>query len=229
MTINAMVFDMDDTLYEEKEYVRSGFEAVGNWMKDEFQFTGFYETAWSLFESGETSFIFNKALEKLNIDYDDTRIKNMVDYYRSHEPDIHLLDDAKWILENLKDTIKIGLISDGYLVAQEMKVHALKLQDKFHSIILSDKWGKDHWKPSSVPYMQSSRELQLPHDQCVYVGDNINKDFIGAKRLGWTTVHIDRKDGLYTGIEAEDDYLAHYTIHDLRGLSDLPMLKHMFA
>jgi putative hydrolase of the HAD superfamily len=229
MTINAIVFDMDDTLYEEKEYVRSGFKAVGNWMKKEFQITRFYETAWSLFESGEKSFIFNKVLEKLNIVYDDTRIKNMVDYYRSHEPDIHFLDDAKWILENLKDTIKIGLISDGYLVAQEMKVHALKLQNKFHSVILSDKWGKEHWKPSHVPYEQASRELQLPHDQCAYIGDNVNKDFIAAKKLGWTTIHIDRKDGLYFGIEVDQEYMAHYTIDDLRNLSGIPILKHMFA
>jgi putative hydrolase of the HAD superfamily len=229
MTINAIVFDMDDTLYEEKEYVRSGFEAVGNWLKDEYQISGFFETAWSLFESGEKSLIFNKALEKLNIAYDDIRIKHMVDYYRSHSPDIQLLDDAKWIFENLKDTIKIGLISDGYLIAQERKVHALKLQDKLHSVILSDKWGKDHWKPSQLPYIQSSRELQLPHDQCVYVGDNVSKDFIGAKSLGWTTIHIDRKDGLYSEIAAQKDYEAHYSVKDLRGLSDLPMLKHMFA
>jgi putative hydrolase of the HAD superfamily len=229
MTINAIVFDMDDTLYEEKEYVKSGFEAVGKWLKDEFQIIGFYETAWSLVVSGEKSFIFNKVLEKLNIVYDDTRIKKMVDYYRSHAPDIHLFDDAKWILENLNETIKIGLISDGYLAAQEMKVHALQLQNKFHSVILSDKWGKEHWKPSQFPYIQSSRELQVPHDQCVYIGDNVSKDFIGAKRLGWTTIHIYRKDGLYSGIEARKDYLAHYTVKDLRGLSDLPVLKHMFA
>jgi putative hydrolase of the HAD superfamily len=228
MAINAMVFDMDDTLYEEKEYVRSGLKAIDLWMKKEFQISGFYEEAADLFHSGEKRFIFNKTLEKLNIEFDDTLIKKMLDYYRSHEPDIHLLDDAKWILENLKDMVKIGLISDGYLVAQVKKVNALKLQEKCHSVILTDKWGKEHWKPSHVPYEQASRELQLPHDQCVYIGDNVNKDFIAAKRLGWTTIHIDRKDGLYSGIVVEQEYRAHYTIGDLRNLSDIPILKHMF-
>ncbi len=229
MTVNAMVFDMDDTLYEEKDYVRSGFKALDHWMKREFQITGFYETALDLFLSGEKRLIFNKTLEKLNIAYGETLIEEMVDVYRSHEPDIHLLDDVKWVFENLQDTVKIGLISDGYLVSQEKKVNALKLEEKCHSVILTDRWGKEHWKPSHVPYEQASRELKLPHDQCVYIGDNANKDFVTAKRLGWTTIHIDRKDGLYSGIAVEQEYKAHYTIDDLRQISGLPMLKHMFT
>ncbi|KQX51986.1 HAD family hydrolase [Paenibacillus sp. Root444D2] len=229
MTVNALVFDMDDTLYEEKDYVRSGFKAIDRWINREFNITGFYETALDLFFSGETKFIFNKTLVRLNITYDDTLIKNLVDHYRSHEPDIHLLEDAKWILENLRDTVKIGLISDGYLVAQEKKVNALKLHEKFHSVILTDRLGREYWKPSHIPYEQASRELQLPHDQCVYIGDNIKKDFLAAKRLGWTTIQIDRKDGLYSGISAEHDYKAHFTIDSLKDLSDLPNLKHMFA
>lgn len=229
MTINALVFDMDDTLYQEKDYVISGFKAIDHWMNKEFNSVGFYETAFDLFCSGEKKFIFNKTLEKLNISYDDSMIKRMIDHYRSHEPDIHLLEDANWILENLRDTFKIGLISDGYLVAQEKKVNALKLQEKFHSVILTDRLGREHWKPSHVPYEQASRELQLPHDQCVYIGDNINKDFITAKRLGWITIQIDRKDGLYSGIAADQEYKAHFSIDNLRDLSDLPMLKHMFV
>lgn len=53
MAINAMVFDMDDTLYEEKDYVKSGFKAIDDWMKRDFQVSGFYETALEVFHSGE--------------------------------------------------------------------------------------------------------------------------------------------------------------------------------
>lgn len=230
MSINALVFDMDDTLYEEKDYVKSGFRAVDAWIMDKFQVSGFYETAWGLFQTGTTHSVFNKTLEKLDIAYDDLLIKSMVDYYRSHEPDIQLTEDAESILESLKNTVKIGLISDGYLIAQEKKVSALKLHDKCHSVILTDRWGREHWKPSPVPFEHACRELQLPHDQCVYIGDNVNKDFITAKRLGWTTIHINRKDGVYSGgVAVKEEYMAHYTISDLRDLADLPILKHMFA
>ncbi|WP_240418155.1 HAD family hydrolase [Paenibacillus periandrae] len=228
MAINAIVFDMDDTLYEEKDYVKSGFKAIDDWIRRDFQVSGFYETALEVFHSGEKKFIFNKTLKKLNMKIDDNLIMSIVDYYRSHDPNIHLLDDAKWVFENLNNIVKIGLISDGYLVAQEKKVHALKLREKCHSVILTDKWGKEYWKPSQAAYEQASRELQLPHDQCVYIGDNVKKDFITAKRLGWTTIFIDRKEGVYAGVTVEPEYMAHYIIDDLRKLSDLPMLKHMF-
>lgn len=229
MTINAVVFDMDDTLYAEKDYVRSGFRAVGRWMEREYGVAGFYEAAMRLFVSGEKQLIFNKTLETLHVPYDDGLIRQLVDTYRSHEPDIRLLEDARWILDRVKPSVKIGLISDGYLVAQQKKVGALKLREKFHSVVLTDRWGKEHWKPSPHPYEYVSRELALPHRQCVYIGDNENKDFVTANKLGWTTVHIRRDGGIYAGASVGGEYRAHYTVGDLRKLAELPVLQHLFA
>ena len=179
----------------ESDYVISGYKAVDHWIEKTYEKTGFYDTAIQIFHSGEKKLTFNRALEKLNISYDEKIIRHMIEEYRSHEPEIHLLKEADWVLNHLIDTVKIGLISDGYLITQEKKVNALNIKEKFHSIILTDSLGREYWKPSHVPYEQVSKELNVPHPQCVYVGDNINKDFITAKKLGWTTVHIDRKDG----------------------------------
>lgn len=41
MTIKAIVFDMDDTLYEERQYVISGFKAVDQYVIEQFGVTGF--------------------------------------------------------------------------------------------------------------------------------------------------------------------------------------------
>lgn len=229
MTINAIVFDMDDTLYEEKDYVRSGFKAIDSLLIDELHITGFYETAMELFQEGETKLIFNKTLEKLNVEFDDKLIARLVDAYRSHKPDIQLLEDSTWVFKHLNRSCKIGLISDGYLIAQERKVRALQLEEKCHSVILTDRWGREHWKPSPLPYEQACVELKLPHNQCVYVGDNVSKDFITAKKLGWTTVHIHRKDGIYSNMTVQEAYRAHYTINDLKSLSELPVSRHMFS
>lgn len=228
MVIKAIVFDMDDTLYKEKDYVVSGFKAVDDWIKVNHKKTEFYNIAMRLFNSGERKLVFNKTLEKLNIDYDEKLIGNLIEQYRVHKPDIQLLEEADWVLNNLINTVKIGLISDGYLVAQEKKINALKLKEKVHSIILTDKLGKECWKPSEIPYEKISKELQVPHQQCVYIGDNLSKDFITAKKLKWLTVHINRGDGIYHNLIVEQAYKAHYTIDNLRRLPDIPVLKHMF-
>lgn len=228
MVIKAIVFDMDDTLYKEKDYVVSGFKAVDDWIKEDYKKIGFYNIAIQLFDSGERKFVFNKTLEKLNITYDEKLISNLIEKYRLHKPDIQLLDEADWVLSNLTNNVKIGLISDGYLITQERKINALKLKERFHSIILTDELGREYWKPSQLPYEKISKELQVPHRQCVYIGDNLSKDFITAKKLNWITVHINREDGIYHNLIVEQDYKAHYTINNLRKLPDIPVLKHMF-
>ncbi|MGE7937946.1 HAD family hydrolase [Bacillus paramycoides] len=228
MVIKAIVFDMDDTLYKEKDYVVSGFKALDDWVKENYKKTEFYDIAMRLFNSGERKQVFNKTLDKLNIDYDEKLIGNLIEHYRFHKPDIQLLEEADWVLNNLIHSVKIGLISDGYLVAQERKINALKLKERVHSIILTDKFGKKYWKPSEIPYEKISRELQVPHQQCVYIGDNVSKDFITAKKLKWLTVHINREDGIYHNLIVEQAYKAHYTIDNLRRLPDIPVLKHMF-
>ena len=109
MQINAIVFDMDDTLYKESDYVISGYKAVDHWVAKNYKKTGFYDIAIQIFHSGEKKLVFNKALEKLNIKYDEKTIRNMIEEYRSHEPEIHLLEEAEWVLNHLIDTVKIGL------------------------------------------------------------------------------------------------------------------------
>ncbi|WP_134702554.1 HAD family hydrolase [Ammoniphilus sp. YIM 78166] len=228
MTIQAVVFDMDDTLYSEYEYVLSGYKAVHTWIEQRRGITNFYAEAVNVMRSGEKRYVFNKTLERLGVDYDDIFIKDMIDHYRSHKPQIHLFDDAEWVLQQLDTTVKIGLISDGFYVAQENKVQALGLRKRIDSIILTDQWGKDNWKPSERPYHQVSKDLGIPHHSCVYIGDNVSKDFVTAKKIGWTTVHINRKYGVYSNLELPQKYQAHFRIENLKELSNIEVLRHLF-
>jgi putative hydrolase of the HAD superfamily len=228
MTIKAIIFDMDDTLCSERDYIMSGLKAVNNWVLQNLHTTGFYDKATQLFENGEKKLIFNKTLESLNITYSESHIGEMINIYRSHTPDIQLFKDAKWVLNRLEKSVKLGVISDGYRDAQKKKVEALKLSERFHSIVLSDIYGRMHWKPSFVPYHIVSLELKCLHRECVYIGDNVTKDFISAKKLGWKTVHINRRDGIYSDKDMGHEYNAHYQINDLRELADINELKHLF-
>jgi putative hydrolase of the HAD superfamily len=128
----------------------------------------------------------------------------------------------------LASTCKLGIITDGYLTTQEKKVEALKLKERFNSIILSDLFGRTNWKPSPIPYIKSSLELNCPHNECVYIGDNLTKDFITAKKLGWKTVHIKRSDGIYSNTLVSKEFGAHYEIRDLRELQNILELNKLF-
>ncbi|USK31662.1 HAD family hydrolase [Bacillus sp. F19] len=226
--IKAIVFDMDDTLYLEKDYVFSGFNHIDNWLKYEFQVEGFSKIAINLFESGENKLVFNKTLDYLKVTYDDKFIQQMIKLYRSHTPIIKLCEDTKWLFDKLNNKVKLGLISDGYYEAQSKKVAALGLNQIIETIILTDTLGREQWKPSKVPYEVACNELQVAHNECIYIGDNEKKDFITAKKLGWTTVHVEREKGIYFKLDLNEDYSAHYKVTSLRELEDLPILRHLF-
>jgi putative hydrolase of the HAD superfamily len=58
MSIKGIVFDMDDTLYNEKDYVSSGLIELDKHIKQRFTVDGFYEAAINLYEKGERKLIF---------------------------------------------------------------------------------------------------------------------------------------------------------------------------
>lgn len=228
MEIKAVVFDLDDTLYNQKDYIYSGLTVLDNWVKSKFKVNGFYDQAKRLFETGEKDFIFNKTLELMNIPFDEKLIQGMKKQYESHIPQISLLDDAKWILSNLANDIKIGIISDGDIEIQANKVRVLRLNERFHSVILSDRFGRNHWKPSPIPYKHVCMAMNVSHQECVYIGSDILKDFITAKRLGWKTVHINRRNPVYSSITVSEEYMAHYQIDNLKKLSTISEFQHLF-
>lgn len=228
MKAQALIFDMDDTLYEEKDFVLSGFRAVDDHIRKQHQVSGFLDEAIYLFESGARSHIFNAALERLAFSFDDALVRELVEVYRRHDPEIRLAEDAEWVLRRMDRGVKTGLISDGYLEAQRQKVKALALEERLHTIILTDELGRDCWKPSRVPFVKMAAELGVPHDRCVYIGDNPHKDFKAPNELGWTTVRIVRKAGQYRGAPADGSHSPQYEIESLRQLREIPVLKHFF-
>ena len=221
--IKAVIFDLDDTLISEKEYVRSGFRQVAINISDEYKLdmNEVYELLLDTFEEDSKN-VFNRVLDKLNISYEIKYIKKLIDIYRGHKPDIKLYDDAKYILDTLyKKGIKLGMITDGYKITQRKKLEALNIEDYFECIVVTDELGREFWKPHSKSYEIMKNKLKLDYDEMVYVGDNLSKDFVTANKLGMKTVFINRIEGVYSRIEMDDEYLANSEVSNLKELENL--------
>lgn len=213
--IKAIVFDMDDTLYPEHDYVKSGFKAVDAELQ-KLNVYGFFEKSVELFDSGQRTKIFNLVLDYLGVEYKNEFINELVSIYRNHLPEIKLFEDAKITLEKMHKEYPLGLISDGYLEAQTKKIEALELHKFVKEILLTDQLGRENWKPSEVPYNMMSKALNVKNHELVYIGDNINKDFITAKKLGWLTIHISRYGAEYSKIDTlRIEYQADFKVSSL--------------
>lgn len=221
--IKAVVFDLDDTLISEKEYIRSGFRQVSKKIaeKNFLDKENVYELMLDTFNEDSKN-VFNRVLDKLNIQYEIEDIKELINFYRGHMPDIKLYEDAKYILDTLKAKgIKLGMITDGYKITQRNKLEALNIGDYFEYIVVTDELGREFWKPHQKPYEIIKEKLGLEYENMVYVGDNVSKDFVTANKLGMNTIFINREDSVYSRINMEEEYLAKLEVASLLELEKL--------
>lgn len=229
--IKAVVFDLDDTLISEKEYIKSGFKHISKLISKEhnIESISIYESMNDLFKEDSKN-VFNRLLDKLNIKYDGEYIKYLIHEYRSHMPSIDLYKDAQEILDCLRSNgIKLGMITDGYKIAQRNKIKALNIEEYFECIVVTDELGRQYWKPHRKSYEIVKEELGLKYQEIVYVGDNINKDFITANKLGIYTVMINRAEGIYLNLDKDEEYKAKNIINTLTGLVEMLKLEKVWC
>lgn len=216
--IKVIAFDLDDTLYPEKEYVFSGFKAVSELVKKRLGVEDFYPELVETFNESEKKKTFNVTLKRFGIKYDEFLIQNMVNCYRTHFPDIKVYDDVISTLDYLRREYHLALITDGYLQAQKNKVKALNIERLFERIIYADEYGKNCWKPSSLPYHLVMEYFSAKGDECVYIGDNMEKDFIAPNKMDWLTIQIKSKNRQCTTNIDDDSYRSKIRINTLKEL-----------
>lgn len=200
MTLKAIIFDLDDTLYPERSYALSGFAAVAGWAERQFgvpQGEAFDDLR-RMFEDGVRGNTFNRWLEKRSLPVE-TWIPEMVRQYRDHLPKLEPFPDTRPVLEALRPLYRLGLITQGYAPGQQRKLEALRLVEYFEPIVIMGEDRREDWKPSRRPFEQALAALQLEGPQGAYIGDNPVKDFYGARQLGMTTIWVRRAKGEHAG------------------------------
>lgn len=191
--IRAAVFDLDDTLYLESQYVRSGFRSVAQNIERlaAIPKERIFDLLWSLFEQGVRGNTFDKLFEAFPDAANHLAIDDLIQAYRSHSPSLTLIPEISGLIEDLQAKgLRLGIISDGPLISQLAKVQALHLEKQFESIILTDQWGRAFWKPHPKAYKALAQTWNLQSSEMMYIGDNPEKDFIGCNNLGWHTVRL---------------------------------------
>jgi putative hydrolase of the HAD superfamily len=99
--------------------------------------------------------------------------------------------------------------------SQRAKAEALGLPGRLDLLLFSDTLGVECRKPSPVPFRRVMEHFDAGASDCVYIGDNPIKDFIGARRLGWKTVRVRRPLGEHARAEPEPGYEADEEYADL--------------
>lgn len=216
--VRTVVFDLDDTLYPERDFVVSGFRAVGTWLEQYRKIQDFAAHAEELFRHGRRDRIFNEALQSMKVPHDDALVSRLVEVYQQHKPEIILPPESGAVLDWCAGRFNLALITDGYREVQESKIVALGLAARIPCLVVTDALGREFWKPSPVPYRKVMERFGGQAAEYVYVADNPAKDFIGARQLGWRTIRIKRPGGEHAEVVAEAGYDADISISCLCAL-----------
>lgn len=202
--IKGVIFDLDDTLYSEKQYVRSGYQKIAEHLGK----TDATEKLWKYFEEGKA------AIDEYLIEIGEQEKKlECLKIYREQMPDITLYDGVAELIQQLKNKgIKVGIITDGRPEGQRNKLKALGLDETIDDIIITDELGGVQFrKPCDISFRIMQTRWKLPYEQMVYVGDNPNKDFQACKQLGMHWRYFKNEAGLYF----KDESICENVIEDI--------------
>jgi putative hydrolase of the HAD superfamily len=217
----CLVFDIDDTLYLERDYAYSGFKAVGSWAQTHLGIEGFAENATQLFQSGARRSIFQQAFDRVGISPDQQIVETMVQVYRNHFPDIEFLPDAAACLQKFKPTAAMAVITDGPEASQRNKYQKLGLREFCPTAIFTGEWGEEFSKPHLRSFQAVEDQVGKGNHRFVYVADNPAKDFIAPNRLGWDTIRIRRPEGLHFHKEPAPSAQARVEVSNLSQLAEV--------
>lgn len=221
----VVVFDLDDTLYQELDYVLSGYMAVDKYLSEKF-----FLSDGCCFDIMKDAFVikknpFDSLAERLKSDHkiDDIDIPELVSIYRYHVPVLQLKEDTEFVLTCLQNKgFKMGVITDGRSKTQRNKIKALGIEKYFEpaNIVISEEIGAD--KTEATPFAHFVHRYP---NACgfVYVGDNPAKDFLYPNLMGWQTVCLlDNGQNIHSQIDAASpDYDARIKIKDIKELIEI--------
>ncbi|TQV82078.1 HAD family hydrolase [Denitrobaculum tricleocarpae] len=215
-----LIFDLDDTLYDERSFVLSGLLCVAQHGSQEFGLdpeASFSFMKQVLEHEGRGS-IFDRWLAQHGI-ANRKRVAACVKIYRHHHPNITLPSAHREMLHRLQLLYPLYLVTDGHKVAQQRKVEALGVGTFFRRVFITHRFGIAHAKPSLYCFERIKQAEGVDWPQLLYVGDNPSKDFVNLNKVGAVTVRI------HTGIHAQAVVETEFdATHHIDRLSDFETL-----
>lgn len=221
----VVVFDLDDTLYKEIDFLKSGYRKVAELVARQYgcDARAIYDQLLKWYYNGENAFAC------LNEEYGfGNPVNEYLDIYRYHHPTITLSDETKDILSKLiEENVVLGIITDGREITQKQKVEALELEQWISMDLVMINEDKKYFKPNHWSFdrmMLKCFENGIDADATFYyVGDNTEKDFLAPNQLGWDTVCLENNGNNIhqQSFDLADAYLPKHIIKSIVELLDV--------
>lgn len=220
-TIQAVIFDLDNTLYPHRQYVEGAFLVMARWIApradaDVASVCANMLETWKDHNQRYGSY-YRRILDRyaLACDENENELRRI---YHSYKPSLTPFPGAVDLLKRLAASYRLGLLTDGWAPTQRRKLAALDLATHFHAIVFTGDLGQEYYKPHSRGYRMILNQLDAKPEQTVFVGDNPETDIRGARDFGLCAIRILK--GEYREMPDDDDAPPHRTCRELSELAE---------
>lgn len=206
MTIQAVFFDLDDTLHDHQAPFASAlFSSFSSFSADDIdiwykKFRHYSDLLWRDYTKGAI------PLEQLRIDRITLTMRcfelelttdeaiQFQENYEHHLNNLTLFPEVPELFHTLRqDGYELGIITNGPTFHQRKKINQLGLHKLIDEklIFISDEVGVA--KPSPQIFHHAASKINLPAQKLLYVGDTWENDVAGPISAGWNTVWFNHR------------------------------------
>ncbi|SFG75050.1 FMN phosphatase YigB, HAD superfamily [Lachnospiraceae bacterium C7] len=220
--IKVVIFNLDNTLYPEIDYIQSGCKAVA-------------EKACSIFRGAVYEQVYEELVEKtvakkpaiqqlvkqfatglsIKRQYDLTQM--FINTYRQHNPKIGMTSETNELFDEIRRRgLQIGIITDGRGDIQRKKLEKLGLINdaRISEIIITDELAGKTGNPSAfrmpnpIAFEIIRQRFAVPYHRMIFVSNNMAKDFEAPQRLGIRCLHYKNTESKYKASDAISTILS---------------------
>ena len=210
----AIIFDLDNTLYDPKQYFFGAFKEIAMYLSKKYNISKeeIYVKLKNIWKEKTSMYpyLFNDLLNLLDLKKE---LNNILKIFNNYEGVLQPYPDVINVLNRLKEKgYLLGIITDGTIERQKRKISLLGLDNFFDTIIFTKQLNNP--KPSKIPFEYAIEKLNVNSECTYYVGDNPLIDFKGAKKTGMKTIRVSK--GEFRNIPKNK-----YIDHEIKELEEL--------
>jgi HAD superfamily hydrolase (TIGR01549 family) len=195
--IGGVVFDLDDTLLDQKTWILDKLEITWSQARDILPSRkAFLTRALRIVEEGNRAHLFDALCQELGLE--EAIRQHLIHLYRVAEPEQGLLyADALPCLDRLRRMgYRLGLLTDNPTASQRLKIQVCGLEPCFDALLYTSELGAP--KPDHRSFATAAEALGLPASRLVMVGDNLFRDLHGALEADYGhAFHIQRPGAFF--------------------------------
>lgn len=217
--MRAIIFDVDDTLYDQVIPFQKAYDEL---FKARFDLDiealykrsrHFSDEVFEATQRGEMSmermYIYRvqKAFESFEVYVSDEEALEFQSLYAANQKKLELSNTMIQIMNLCRENqIRLGIITNGPSRHQWNKVETLKVMDYISrdDVFVSGDIGVA--KPHIDLFKHVEKRMELMPGETLFIGDTFDSDIVGAKRAGWQTVWLNRRQRTMPDGEVVPDF-----------------------